>query len=235
MGTGQALWPDRLWLAFARTEVTGEADLTPLGLGKRSLHNAAHRGEAYAAAVGRLKDLPDEERTSLLDVILMTLVGADDSDAGPFQLLSWDEARGIARDGRLTLYPHTVTYPVLSKCSDEKVEKEVIESCAAVERQTGRAPMIFAYPNGRPQDFDERAKAVLRRSAYGGHSRRSKASQIRIPTRLPSPASRSEATSPSHAFVSLSRARSIAAPAWTDAIAMEHWCGHGMGCRREHA
>jgi peptidoglycan/xylan/chitin deacetylase (PgdA/CDA1 family) len=162
MGTGQALWPDRLWLAFARTEAT-EADLTSLGLGKRSLHSAAHRGEAYAAAVGRLKDLPDEERTSFLELFLMTLGGADDNDAGPFQLLSWDEARGIALDGRLTLYPHTVTHPVLSKCSDEKVEKEVVESCAAVERETGRAPIIFAYPNGRSQDFDERVKAVLRR------------------------------------------------------------------------
>jgi hypothetical protein len=40
----------------------------------------------------------------------------------------------------------SVTHPILSKCSDEKVEKEVVESCAALERETGRAPIIFAYP-----------------------------------------------------------------------------------------
>jgi hypothetical protein len=55
------------------------------------------------------RSLPDEERTSLLELILTTLGGADDSDAGPFRLLSWDDARGFASDGRLTLYPHTVT------------------------------------------------------------------------------------------------------------------------------
>jgi hypothetical protein len=43
------------------------------------------------------------------------------------------------------------------------VEHEVFESCGALERETGRAPIVFAYPNGRPQDFDERTKAALRR------------------------------------------------------------------------
>jgi hypothetical protein len=42
------------------------------------------------------------------------------------------------------------------------VEHEVFESCAALERETGRTPIVFAYPNGPPQDFDERARAALR-------------------------------------------------------------------------
>jgi len=162
MGTDQALWPDRLWLAFAQTETT-EADLTPLGLGTRSLYSASHRGEAYAASVSRLKDLPDDERMSLLESVLTSIGWADDTDPGPFRLLSWDEAREIARDGHVALYPHSLTHPILSQCTDEKVENEIAESCLAVQRETGRAPTIFAYPNGRSQDFDERAKAVLRR------------------------------------------------------------------------
>jgi hypothetical protein len=57
-----------------------------------------------------------------------------------------------------TLSTHGHTF--LSKCADEKVEKEVFESCAALERETGRTPIIFAYPNGR--------SAGLRRAGESG-------------------------------------------------------------------
>jgi peptidoglycan/xylan/chitin deacetylase (PgdA/CDA1 family) len=162
MGTNQALWPDRLWLAFARNNAA-EVDLTSLGLGKRSLSSPASRGKAYADSVDRLKEMPDDARLSSLESILTTLGSAATDDAGPFQLLTWDEALSIAKDGRFSLHPHSVTHPILSKCGDEKIEHEIAESCAALERETGCAPRIFAYPNGRPQDFDERAIAVLSR------------------------------------------------------------------------
>jgi len=161
MGSDQTLWPDRLWLAIARTTAT-DVDLTALGLGTRSLDGTANRGEVYAAAVDRFKDLPDAQRIAVLDEILGALGYRDGGDGGPFRMLSWDEAREIVSDGLVTLYPHTVTHPILARCSDDKVEQEIADSCAALERETGRAPTIFAYPNGRLQDFDARAKDVLR-------------------------------------------------------------------------
>jgi peptidoglycan/xylan/chitin deacetylase (PgdA/CDA1 family) len=163
MDSGETLWPDRLWLAFARTKAP-DVDLRPVGLGMRSLRSAADRGGGYAAAVERLKDLPDAERIARLESLIAQLGQNTVSEAGPFRLLSWDEARALASDGRVTLHPHSVTHPILSRCPDEKVESEVFESCTALERETGRAPTIFAYPNGRAQDFDERAKAALRRN-----------------------------------------------------------------------
>ena len=162
IGTDEALWPDRLWLALARTRAQ-EVDLAALGLGTRSLQSTADRGEAYAMAVQRFKDLPDAERIARLESLVAMLEPESDGDPGPFRLLSWDEARALASEGNVTLYPHSVTHPILSRCSDEKVECEVVESCAAIERETSCAPSVFAYPNGRVQDFDERAKAALRR------------------------------------------------------------------------
>ncbi|WAC89723.1 polysaccharide deacetylase family protein [Mycobacterium sp. Aquia_213] len=160
MGSDETLWPDRLWLAIARTSAT-EADLSALGLGTRSLDGTASRGAVYAAAVARLKDLADAQRIAVLDEILGAL---DDGGAGgPFRMLSWDEAREMADDGLVTLYPHTVTHPILARCNDDKVEREIADSCATLERETGLTPTIFAYPNGRLQDFDARAKDALRR------------------------------------------------------------------------
>jgi len=163
MGTGEALWPDRLFLAFARTKVP-DVDLTAVGLGKCSLRNAADRLQTRVAAVEHFKLLPDAERIARVESLVAALGPGFDAYGGPFQMLAWEEARALASDGRVTLYPHSVTHPILSRCSDEKVEYEISESCLAVERETGRAPTIFAYPNGGPEDFDERAKAALRRN-----------------------------------------------------------------------
>ncbi|UXA07478.1 polysaccharide deacetylase family protein [Mycobacterium sp. SMC-2] len=161
MGSGETLWPDRLWLAIARTTAT-EVDLTELGLGTCSLDGTADRGQVYATAVERLKELADERRIAVLDKVLGALGHRDGGDSGPFRMLSWDDAREIVSDGLVTLYPHSVTHPILARCSDDKVEREIADSCAAIERETGRAPRVFAYPNGRAQDFDARAKNVLR-------------------------------------------------------------------------
>ncbi|BBX70975.1 polysaccharide deacetylase [Mycolicibacterium psychrotolerans] len=162
MGTDEALWPDRLWLAFARTECI-DIDLTSIDLGMRSLSTVADRGATYAAVLERCKELPDQERLAQVES-LVTALGPDTvDDPGPFRMLSWQEAREMGGDGLVTLYPHTVTHPILSCCSDDKIEREVADSCAAVQRETGTAPGVFAYPNGRSRDFDERARAALRR------------------------------------------------------------------------
>lgn len=162
IGTGEALWPDRLWLAIARTAAI-EIDLAAVGLGTRSLDGEARRGRVYAAAVEALKNLADTERVAALDRVLAALGYRDDGDAGPFRMLSWEQVRDMAGDPLLTLYPHTVSHPILARCGDDKVEREITDSCAALERETDCAPMVFAYPNGRLQDFDARAKDVLRR------------------------------------------------------------------------
>jgi peptidoglycan/xylan/chitin deacetylase (PgdA/CDA1 family) len=163
MGTGETLWPDRLWLAFARTKAS-DINLSAVGLGTRSLRSAADRGEAISAAVGHLKKLPDGERMTRVASLVATLGPEVGASGGPFEMLSWDEARALTREGLVTLHPHSVTHPILSRCPDEKIEYEVTESCVTVEQETGHAPTIFAYPNGQVEDFDERAKAALRRN-----------------------------------------------------------------------
>ena len=163
MGTTEALWPDRLWIAFAGTTVP-EIDLTAIGFGMRSIRNPDDRDHTRNMVVQHFKQLPDAERIARVDQLVAAL-GADcDAGGGPFEMLSWDEARILAGDGRVSLYPHTVTHPILARCSDEKVEFEISESCRTVARETGSAPTIFAYPNGGESDFDQRAKAVLQRN-----------------------------------------------------------------------
>jgi peptidoglycan/xylan/chitin deacetylase (PgdA/CDA1 family) len=162
LGTGETLWPDRLWLALAHTNAT-RVDLGVLGLGAFTLQSASDRGLAYTAAVGRLKDLPDEDRVRGVEAITTALSPYDSHDPGPFRLLTWDEVRDLMRDGLFSFFPHSATHPILSRCPDQEVEQEISESCAAIERELGQAARVFAYPNGRMQDFDDRARTVLER------------------------------------------------------------------------
>lgn len=161
MGTGEALWPDRLWIAFAATTVP-QIDLTSVGLGMRSLRHPDERNDTRNVVVQHFKQLPDAERLARVDWLVAALGPEPDASGGPFELLSWDEARVLASEARVSLYPHTVTHPILARCPDEKVEYEISESCRMVAHETGCEPTIFAYPNGGERDFDSRAKAVLR-------------------------------------------------------------------------
>lgn len=160
MGTSETLWPDRLWLAFARTELS-EVDLTPLGLDPYPLDSVDDRGAAFAAAVDRCKALPDDLRIEQTEWLIDALGQQADTDPGPFEMLSWPQAHELAADGLVTLHPHTVSHPILARCSDEKVQREIADSCGVLERETGCTTEVFAYPNGRVQDFDERAREEL--------------------------------------------------------------------------
>jgi peptidoglycan/xylan/chitin deacetylase (PgdA/CDA1 family) len=163
MGTQETLWPDRLWLGFARTELT-YIDLTALGLGIRPLRDTTDRTQAWQAVLKQFKNLPDQERIERVESLIRELGPDVDIPAGPFEMLSWDEARALKSTTHTSLYPHSVTHPILSRCTTEKVDYEISESCVTLERETGEPPEIFAYPNGHIEDFDERAKEALRRN-----------------------------------------------------------------------
>lgn len=163
MGTRELLWPDRLWHAFAET-TRPQVDLSASGLGILSLRSDIERVQAREATIEHFKTLADTERISAVESLVTELGGSADRTDGPFQLLSWDEACSLAGDGWVTLYPHSVTHPILSRCDDAKVEFEIEESCRAVTINTGHRPTVFAYPNGGEHDFDGRARSALRRN-----------------------------------------------------------------------
>jgi peptidoglycan/xylan/chitin deacetylase (PgdA/CDA1 family) len=163
MGSGEALWADWLWIAFAQTDLP-EIDLAGIGLGRYPLRSDAERGTAWEAATTRVKGLPDEERIAWVEQLVGELGPEVDAYGTPFQMLSWDEARALISDGLVSLHPHSVTHPIFSRCNDQKVVYEISESCATLARETGQTPSIFAYPNGNLDDIDARVRASLRRN-----------------------------------------------------------------------
>jgi peptidoglycan/xylan/chitin deacetylase (PgdA/CDA1 family) len=84
---------------------------------------------------------------------------------GPYAPLTWDQIR--AMDARLVEYgAQTRTHPILSHCSDQELRDEIAGSKAHLEARLGRAVPCFCYPNGRAQDYDDRAVAAVRDAGF---------------------------------------------------------------------
>jgi len=162
VGTLRVPWPDRLYLAVRSTDAS-VLDARALGLGDLPLGDDALRARALAACLRVLKERPVGEKREILAALLGGLGAREDPDPAEFRLMDWEDVRALAAGGRIAFGAHTTLHEMLSRQPDEEIERTIAASQAEVTRRLGRAPSVFAYPNGRTIDFDERAKAALRR------------------------------------------------------------------------
>ena len=73
-----------------------------------------------------------------------------------------DELVAMERLG-IEIGSHSLTHPILDRCDDETIDRELVGSADALEGWLGRRPRAFAYPNG---DHDERVRAAVARAGY---------------------------------------------------------------------
>ena len=163
IGSRQILWHDRVFRAFNRTNVTSLEDFGPqresyfLGTPDETV-------ECREEILNLLKGLPEEDRTLWIDRLIERLA-VEDSREVPDLMMNWAEVREMHRSG-ISFGSHTVTHPILSTLSAERVKDEITQSKAAIEQEL-RAPVTtFAYPNGRRGDFTEQTKELLRQTGY---------------------------------------------------------------------
>lgn len=67
------------------------------------------------------------------------------------RVLSWPELRALEQQG-LRIGAHSMTHPVLSRCSDSQAAWEIAESVRQVNMHMAQPLSVFAYPNGRVGD-----------------------------------------------------------------------------------
>ncbi|MFI6581859.1 polysaccharide deacetylase family protein [Embleya sp. NPDC050493] len=137
--SGTPFWwheADRLVAAGAR--VAGEPERSPSGW------------------VAYLKTVPQERRLRLLAALregrepvrTEQLTGAD---------------LGTLESGGVRVENHSLTHPLLDRCSDADVRAEVVQAHERLTELLGRAPRSFAYPNG---NWDVRAERLLTELGY---------------------------------------------------------------------
>jgi peptidoglycan/xylan/chitin deacetylase (PgdA/CDA1 family) len=70
----------------------------------------------------------------------------------------------MIQSGLVEFGAHTKTHAILSLLSPEEQQREIWSSVEAVKCLTGEPCRLFAYPNGRPQDYDTKTIDLLRES-----------------------------------------------------------------------
>lgn len=151
IGTNQKIWVDRLSALIASTK---QETLTVGGLFEDkcfSFRTIEERRRAYELIVQRLKDVDMAQRDIYLKKIEEALGHAEN---GQRLMLNWDEVR-LMQKNEIYFGAHTVNHPILTHMPLEDAKKEIADSKQRVERELGIPVKHFAYPNGRPQDFNE--------------------------------------------------------------------------------
>jgi len=73
------------------------------------------------------------------------------------------DLRDISKSNLVTIESHTVTHPILSKCSDRKSKQEIRDSKVTLECWLNKPISSFAYPNG---NYTDREIKYLSESGY---------------------------------------------------------------------
>lgn len=73
--------------------------------------------------------------------------------------MQWDDVRALSKNPLITLGAHTVNHFAVSRLSAEAARREMADSIARLEAETGQACRHFSYPYGDetsagPRDFD---------------------------------------------------------------------------------
>lgn len=153
------LWHDELYLIL-RGASKSALDLTKCGLGIFDLSTPENKRQAVEQIGNYLKTIGLDEKYKVLGQIRTDLTEGPLEGLKDSEMLSWEEVEAMAGDGLIDFSAHSCSHEILSRLNTPALEEEIVNSCKKVRR--GNEEILFAYTNGRPQDFDRRAKAILK-------------------------------------------------------------------------
>jgi len=107
--------------------------------------------------VDRLRRLPEHERIAALAAAGFN----PDADGEVREALSDQEVRDLI--GTADIQPHTVTHPILPRCTGEQAEAEIVDSKRHLEERFDLDVYALAYPNG---EYTEREALLARQAGY---------------------------------------------------------------------
>ncbi len=164
LDSDEVLWNDLVEFALFSTR---KAHL-PIGLSEEDLSLDSY--EARVRAILRVKALL--KRRMLEDArgdakrLCKTLeVATDAPELRQVRFLRTDQIREMS-EGGVVFGGHSVTHPILSRETRERVRDEISGCKARLEAITGKPVASFAYPNGQPGDFNEIVKDEVRKAGY---------------------------------------------------------------------
>ena len=113
--------------------------------------------EAVIQEIYQQEETPIEVLSDCLQKYAAGIVSTDDV------ALSWGELQEMLDSGLLTIGSHSVTHPMLTKITLDKVEQELVASKKRIEEQLGVEVKHFSYPHSA---YNEQMFGVLKQCGY---------------------------------------------------------------------
>jgi peptidoglycan/xylan/chitin deacetylase (PgdA/CDA1 family) len=157
------LWHDRVFDAF-RFAQAKRARLRSWHEFEIVLESEDWARQSLRRFLQRAKYLPCQTRLALVDELEQAL----DPDACGHpraSMLTWEQMREMQAHG-IRFGSHTVTHPILTCVDEQQLRDELFNSKAELEARLAEKVTGFAYPNGKPDDYNEEVKKVLRSACY---------------------------------------------------------------------
>jgi hypothetical protein len=123
--------------------------------------------KAASMIVDTLKKLPHPKLLAEIRKIILDLGCDPDSPIevdSPYRMLSQEAIKEMTASGLIEFGAHTHSHAILSLLSPEECCDEIKRSITAVHEMTGRPCVLFAYPNGRSQDYNTESIRILEAS-----------------------------------------------------------------------
>jgi peptidoglycan/xylan/chitin deacetylase (PgdA/CDA1 family) len=113
--------------------------------------------------------LDDDKKWDLISKLLaaakVDLPRETDAKYAP---VTWEQIREMKEQG-IEIGSHTLNHPILSKVREKRrLIEEIGGSRLEIEEKIGDRVATFCYPNGTPEDIDERVVTVVKEAGYIG-------------------------------------------------------------------
>lgn len=138
----------RLDLGIVRTDAT--------------LGDAASRNQLWDRLADACLPLEPQVRSRVLnDLAAQLRVPLPTAPTSEYAAMSWEQARSL--DPKIVeLGAHTLSHPILSRCTREEQQHEIQSGRRMIEGEVQREVTNFCYPNGQPGDFNADTIELLR-------------------------------------------------------------------------
>ncbi|WP_374630942.1 polysaccharide deacetylase family protein [Pannonibacter indicus] len=131
----------------------GEASLIPCA-------TLEEKQACYAALVQLLTEDLDETGQRAMVRELCALNGFDLEALADEEMLSWNEARSLARDPLVSIGAHTHDHHALARLPEAGAEADIRRGIERIEDELGRRPAFIAYPYGGAETAGLREAAL---------------------------------------------------------------------------
>ncbi len=111
------------------------------------------------------KDLTEDERSHLLAKMAERFLIEESSDFSLIRPLQWNEVLEMSLNG-IEFGSHTVTHPLLSQVSKEKLRFELRESKKEIEQKIKKEVIVLAYPDGRTINYNDEVVLAVKEAGY---------------------------------------------------------------------